>query len=53
MVQTSKIPNALRIATKPEYDDEEKAIINFVNGDTDIHQFMAEVDAAYGGPKLK
>jgi len=38
-----RLPENLRLQEKPDFSNEERAIIRFVNGDTDIHRFIGEL----------
>ena len=39
-----KIPEALRIQIDPKWCGTEKAIARFINRDTDIHEFVKEIE---------
>jgi negative regulator of replication initiation len=46
--KVGQILESLKLENSDEFCEEEKAIIRFVNGETDIDQFFNEVDDAYG-----
>ena len=45
-LEDRRLPPSLRLEVEDNFGDEEKAIIAFVNGDIDIHGFVAALQEA-------